>query len=128
MPQGKRPHLVDVHVGHRLRTRRVVVGLTQEKLGSCLGLTFQQIQKYEKGTNRISASRLFEMSQILKINIEYFFEDLETEHHIDLDLDFRMAGENLSLIREFSKIKKPSVRKSVALLVNSLAEDSVQDE
>ena len=73
------PNPVDVHVGLKLRNRRILLGLSQEKLGSLLGLTFQQIQKYEKGLNRIGASRLFDIGQVLNVPIEYFYEDLPKE-------------------------------------------------
>ena len=67
---------VDIHVGGRVRLRRMLLGMSQEKLGESLGLTFQQIQKYEKGANRIGASRLFELARILGVNVQYFFEEL----------------------------------------------------
>lgn len=70
------PHPVDAHVGLRLRQRRTLMGLTQEKLGDALGLTFQQVQKYERGTNRIGASRLFHLSQLLSVPVSYFFDDM----------------------------------------------------
>ena len=73
-PSG--PHPVDAHVGLRLRQRRTLMGLTQEKLGDALGLTFQQVQKYERGTNRIGASRLFHLSQLLAVPVSYFFDDM----------------------------------------------------
>ena len=69
----KRPNPIDVHVGSRIRLRRTMLGMSQEKLGESLGITFQQIQKYEKGTNRVSCSRLYEISQILDVPITYFF-------------------------------------------------------
>lgn len=76
---GKSPNRIDVHVGSRLRTRRIIVGMSQEKLGDQLGLTFQQIQKYEKGLNRIGASRLYAISRIMGTSIQYFFEDLPSD-------------------------------------------------
>src|SRR5208282_2343970 len=72
---GRKPNPVDVHVGSRVRYRRMIVGMSQEKLGEKMNLTFQQIQKYEKGTNRIGASRLFQLSKILEVPVGYFFED-----------------------------------------------------
>ena len=72
----KNPNPIDVHVGSRVRMRRMLVGLSQEKLGERLGLTFQQVQKYEKGSNRVSASRLYQMAQILGVPVQFFFEDL----------------------------------------------------
>ena len=67
---------IDVHVGNRVRMRRMLIGMSQEKLGDQLGLTFQQVQKYEKGSNRVSASRLFRMAQILGVNIQFFYDDM----------------------------------------------------
>ena len=72
----KNPNPIDVHVGSRVRMRRMLVGLSQEKLGERLGLTFQQVQKYEKGSNRVSASRLYQMAQILGVPVQFFFEEL----------------------------------------------------
>src|SRR3974390_1298025 len=72
---GRKPNPVDIHVGSRVRYRRMIVGMSQEKLGEKMNLTFQQIQKYEKGTNRIGASRLFQLSRILDVPVGYFFED-----------------------------------------------------
>lgn len=71
------PHPIDVHVGARVRARRRLLGITQERLGEALGLTFQQVQKYERGSNRISASRLFELSRILAVPVTYFYEGAE---------------------------------------------------
>ena len=70
------PNPVDVHVGNRMRQRRTLLGMSQEKLGEALGLTFQQVQKYERGMNRVSASRLFDLSRVLDVPIAYFFEEM----------------------------------------------------
>src|SRR5512132_3393562 len=72
---GKKPNPVDQHVGSRVRLRRMLLGVSQEKLGERLGLTFQQVQKYEKGVNRIGASRLFDLSMVLQVPINFFYED-----------------------------------------------------
>src|SRR5690606_38472899 len=72
----RNPNPIDVHVGNRVRMRRMLIGMSQEKLGEKLGLTFQQVQKYEKGSNRVSASRLHHMAQILNVPVQYFFDDL----------------------------------------------------
>src|SRR5271167_161042 len=82
---GRKPNPVDIHVGSRVRYRRMIVGMSQEKLGEKMNLTFQQIQKYEKGTNRIGASRLFQLSKILDVAVGYFFEDAfanSTQNHV----------------------------------------------
>ena len=71
-----KPHPVDVHVGARVRLRRTLLGMTQTDLADALGLTFQQVQKYERGTNRISASRLYDMCRVLDVTVEFFFEDM----------------------------------------------------
>ncbi len=76
MPSKKSPNPTDIHVGSRVRLRRMMLGMSQEKLGEALGITFQQIQKYEKGTNRIGASRLQHISTVLKAPVSFFFEDL----------------------------------------------------
>jgi len=73
----KNPNPIDIHVGNRVRMRRMLVGMSQEKLGEKLGLTFQQVQKYEKGSNRVSASRLYHMAMILGVPVQFFFDDLE---------------------------------------------------
>lgn len=72
-----KPNPIDVHVGARLRLRRTLLGLSQEKLGEAIGLTFQQVQKYERGVNRIGASRLFELSRVLDVPVGYFFEEMD---------------------------------------------------
>src|SRR3569833_3753192 len=74
MPSGK-PNPVDVHVGARVRLRRTLLGMSQEKLGEAIGLTFQQVQKYERGANRIGASRLFDLSRVLDVPVSFFFDD-----------------------------------------------------
>src|SRR6201987_4799157 len=87
MPRGRKssgrmaskgyPNPIDVHVGSRIRLRRTLLGLSQEKLGEAIGLTFQQVQKYERGANRVGSSRLFDLSRVLDVPIAYFFEDME---------------------------------------------------
>ncbi len=129
----KTPNPIDVHVGNRVRMRRMLVGMSQEKLGQRLGLTFQQIQKYEKGANRISASRLFQMAQILGVPVQFFFEDLPQQKNNDTPdglgeardqgsiMDFLGSSEGLQLNRQFARIESPAVRRSIIELVRSLA-------
>ncbi|HHK73617.1 MAG TPA: XRE family transcriptional regulator [Rhizobiales bacterium] len=126
----KTPHPVDVHVGSRVKFRRVVQGMSQEQLGSTLGLTFQQVQKYEKGTNRISASRLWDIGDALGVKVSFFFEGLR-----DLDVSaggFADAGqahfnrqvnstEGLKLNRYFTQIEDPQIRKKILELVKTLS-------
>jgi transcriptional regulator with XRE-family HTH domain len=133
--QGRKPNPMDIHVGSRVRLRRMVIGMSQEKLGERMSLTFQQIQKYEKGTNRIGASRLFQLSQILDVPVQFFFEDApvaiagrgaagfaesKTEAYL---LDFLNSRDGLELNRAFVKITDPKVRKRVVELVRALSED-----
>ncbi len=131
---NKVPNPIDKHVGARVRMRRMLTGMSQEKLGEALGLTFQQIQKYEKGANRISASRLQQISQALNTPLAYFFKGApvsqgaaqgglaEAGAHENYFNDFVMTSEGLSLNRAFARISDPKVRKKIVDLVNVLAE------
>ena len=131
----KHPNPIDVHVGNRVRMRRMLIGMSQEKLGERLGLTFQQIQKYEKGTNRISASRLYQISQILGVPVQFFFEDLPQQAGGEGEggmreageegniMDFLGSSEGLQLNRFFSRIQDAGVRRSIIDLVRSLARE-----
>lgn len=133
----KSPHPVDAHVGGRVRLRRMVIGMSQDKLGELLGLTFQQVQKYEKGVNRIGASRIFELSRILDVPIHYFFEDFDGATNQsygfaeakgdDNVMQLLRSPEGVELCRFFSEIKDPKVRKRVLDLVRTLAEGEKQD-
>src|SRR5262245_12311683 len=76
---SRRPNPIDVHVGSRVRFRRMLLGMSQEKLGEKLGLTFQQVQKYEKGINRIGASRLFDLAQVLGVSVQFFYEEAPSQ-------------------------------------------------
>lgn len=128
----KVPNPIDVHVGSRVRLRRMLVGMSQEKLGDTLGLTFQQVQKYEKGANRIGASRLYQISQILGVAVQFFFDDMQAPEGADADgfgegesspyvMDFVSSAEGLQLNRAFTRIEKPAVRKKLLELVKSLS-------
>src|SRR5215831_229867 len=75
--KSDKPNPTDVHVGSRVRLRRTLLGMSQEKLGEAIGLTFQQVQKYERGANRVGASRLFDLSRVLDVPVSYFFEEME---------------------------------------------------
>jgi transcriptional regulator with XRE-family HTH domain len=146
----KQPSSIDAHVGSRVRLRRMLIGMSQEKLGELLGLTFQQVQKYEKGANRIGASRLFDISTILGVPVSYFFDDVPDEvasqhrlqnghglsnghnglngHYKDLEsgphmMEFVSSAEGFQLIRAYTKITDPRVRKRVLDLVKSLTGD-----
>ena len=135
-----RPSPIDVHVGARVRLRRTLLGLSQEKLGEALGLTFQQVQKYERGVNRIGASRLFDLARVLDVPIGFFFDDMpdsvgsgtggglaarrslglaETQEGFEDDTLHRR--ETLELVRAYYRITDASVRKRVFELIKSLA-------
>jgi transcriptional regulator with XRE-family HTH domain len=130
----KVPNPIDSHVGARLRMRRMLVGMSQEKLGTALGITFQQIQKYEKGANRIGASRLQELARILQVPPAFFFDgatsaDAPTAGFAEPDagayvVDFLLTPEGLQLNRAFALIRDPKVRRKILDLVMSLAQES----
>ncbi len=129
----KNPNPIDVHVGNRVRMRRMLVGMSQEKLGEKLGLTFQQVQKYEKGSNRVSASRLYHMSIILGVPVQFFFDDMEvTKEGSQGDglaesgssaavMDFLNSSEGIQLNRAFSNIKSATVKRRIMELVKAVA-------
>ena len=131
---ARRANPIDAHVGSRVRLRRMLLGMSQEKLAEKLGLTFQQVQKYEKGINRVGASRLFELAQLLGVGVEFFYEDAPAmegsalavpgfadrggENYI---VDFLNSREGLELNRAFMRITDPKVRRSVIELVKAIA-------
>jgi transcriptional regulator with XRE-family HTH domain len=129
----KIPDPVDRHVGARLRMRRMLVGMTQEKLGDALDITFQQIQKYEKGANRIGASRLQQLARILQVPPAFFFEGAPSEETSAAGfaepaggsyvVDFLSTSEGLQLNRAFALIRDPKIRRRILDLVASLAQD-----
>lgn len=130
----KKPNPIDVYVGSRIRLRRNMLGLSQEKLGENLGITFQQIQKYEKGTNRVGASRLQAIASILNVPVAFFFEDapgpeggvspgLAEEGSSTYVVDFINSAEGLQLNRAFVRIADPKVRRKVIELVKAMASD-----
>lgn len=126
--KGK-PHDVDIHVGGRVRLRRSALGLSQDQLGASVGLSFQQIQKYERGANRIGASRLFHISKVLKVPISYFFESigefgLAEEGNSSYEADPVLKRETLELMRAYHQILDPKQRKKILKLVQGLAEES----
>ena len=116
------PHPVDVNVGKRLRVRRTLLGMSQEKLGDALGITFQQLQKNERGANRIGSSRLFELSRILDVPISYFFEEMDMDNPAtDTPSDPMTKRETLELVRAYYRIKDPAIRKSIVNLTRAMA-------
>jgi transcriptional regulator with XRE-family HTH domain len=129
----KQANPIDLQVGNRVRIRRMLIGMSQERLGDLLGLTFQQVQKYEKGVNRIGAGRLFEVSRILNVPIDFFYEGVAAQlagqpgmsepEGAPPVMEFVSSGEGLQLSLAFMKIKDAKVRKRVLDLVKSLAEE-----
>jgi transcriptional regulator with XRE-family HTH domain len=136
----KAPNPIDRHVGSRVRMRRILLGMSQEKLGEALDLTFQQVQKYEKGTNRIGASRLQQISQILNVSPGFFFdgapvlegssgsesapaEFAEEDEGSAYIVDFLSTTEGVRLNKAFAKIHNPKVRKRIIDLVTSLSDE-----
>jgi transcriptional regulator with XRE-family HTH domain len=125
-----RPHQIDVHVGSRVRLRRTLLGFSQEKLGAALGLTFQQVQKYERGANRIGSSRLYDLSRILDVPVAYFFDDIpgapsEAAGPDGPGPDAQEASqmsrrETMELVRAYYRIDDPLVRKRVFDLVKAI--------
>ena len=129
----KQANPIDTQVGNRVRIRRMLIGMSQEKLGDLLGLTFQQVQKYEKGVNRIGAGRLYEIARILGVPIDFFYEGVPgaeggfAESGAAPVMEFVSSGEGLQLSLAFMKIKDPKVRKRILDLVKSLAEEEASE-
>lgn len=134
---SRRPNPIDVHVGSRVRLRRMLLGMSQEKLAEKLGLTFQQVQKYEKGANRIGASRLFDLARVLGVPVQFFYEEVpgdgaatgagllgfserQTETFV---VDFISTREGIELNRAFMRITDTKVRRAVVELIRSLASE-----
>ena len=98
-PTGQ-PNPIDVHVGNRIRLRRTLLGLSQEKLASLLGLTFQQVQKYERGMNRVGASRLWDIGKVLEVPIEFFYEDMDSNVAKQSPRTFSLPDDKLNFLEE----------------------------
>jgi transcriptional regulator with XRE-family HTH domain len=131
------PHPVDVHVGRRLRLRRTILGMSQESIGTAIGVTFQQVQKYERGVNRMGSSRLFEFSKILSVPVAYFFEEFDAnaavaansvatgmaeDDVVDFEHEQLTSRETMEMMRAYYRIPSYKVRKGVFDLVKTLAE------
>jgi transcriptional regulator with XRE-family HTH domain len=118
---------VDTQVGAKLRARRLLLGISQEDLGKAVGVSFQQIQKYEKGTNRIGASRLQKLAHALQVPISYFFQGVGDASVTNSDNDHILAflgtAQGLALAKSFMRIKNPTIRRRIAEFVASVAED-----
>jgi len=132
-----RANSIDEHLGVRLKQKRALLGMSQEKLAEAVGITFQQIQKYENGANRISASRLLEFSKILSTPIEYFYEGFDAgskktsytlaesdqEPLRDAPIDLMQQKETLELVRTYYSLENPKLRKSLMRFIKTMAED-----
>lgn len=134
---SRRANPIDIHVGSRVRFRRMLLGMSQEKLGERLGLTFQQVQKYEKGINRIGASRLYDLAQVLGVSVQFFYDEAPIadtrgsgpdgmaegpdEHSI---VEFLRSRDGLELNRAFVRISDIKARRAIVELVRSLANDA----
>jgi transcriptional regulator with XRE-family HTH domain len=129
------PNPVDVHVGARMRLRRTLLGLTQEGVADRLGLTFQQVQKYERGTNRISSSRLFDLCRIFDVPIAYFFDEMGNDvakqspatlqgkapSKVEMDVDPAARRETLELVRAYYGIPDQQIRQRLTNMIRSIA-------
>ena len=137
---SRRPNPIDIHVGSRVRFRRMLLGMSQEKLGDKLGLTFQQIQKYEKGINRIGASRLFDLAQVLAVPVQFFYEEAPATDSNQLVPDgfaerpadnsiveFLRSRDGLELNKAFVRISDAKARRAIVDLVRSLANGDTND-
>ena len=138
-PSRGGPNAIDIHVGAKVHLRRNLFGLSQTDLGKAVGVTFQQVQKYEKGTNRISASRLFNLSRVLDVPISFFFEDLSPAAAgagkrrarglseapaTALDFDVLSKRETIKLIRAYYRVTDPQLRKRVLDLLEAVGKPS----
>jgi transcriptional regulator with XRE-family HTH domain len=126
---SKAPDPIDKYVGSRIRMRRIMLGMSQEKLGDALDLTFQQIQKYEKGTNRVGASRLQQIAEVLQVHVSFFFEGAPggsaasgtgtpSPAYVS---DFLATSDGLALTRAFTRLKDAKLRRSIVDLVEQIA-------
>jgi transcriptional regulator with XRE-family HTH domain len=137
--EGRRPNPVDLHVGGRVRMRRKLLGVSQEQLADSLGLTFQQVQKYERGANRVSASKLYEIARTLQVPVSFFFDGLadpmdgsdgdeigqQAERIVQ---EFLTTPEGLELAEVFPKIGRGRVRRQVLDLVRAMAEEAARND
>lgn len=131
------PNPIDLYVGSRVRMRRSILGMSQERLASELGITFQQVQKYERGSNRIGASRLWDLAQVLGVSVDFFYQDIDThtsdqsprkiyakpelsEESLDFDMDLLLRRDVTNLLRAYTKIQDPKIQKNVVDLVVAL--------
>jgi transcriptional regulator with XRE-family HTH domain len=124
----KIPNPIDKHVGSRVRMRRLILSMSQEKLGDAIGLTFQQVQKYEKGTNRMGSSRLVQIANVLKVPVTFFFEGGPDQSKLDgkaqspaFISEFLATSDGLALTKAFMRIKNAKLRRNIVTLVKEIA-------
>jgi len=137
------PNPIDVHVGARVRMRRMLLGMSQERLGEAIGLTFQQVQKYERGANRVGSSRLFDLARVLDVPVSYFFDEMSAstsarspgrlrgmaeQKPLPFEPDPMAKRETLELVRAYYRITDSRVRKRVFELTKSLANAAKSDD
>lgn len=134
--KSDKPNPTDVHVGARVRLRRTLLGMSQEKLGDAIGLTFQQVQKYERGANRVGASRLYDLSRVLDVPVAFFFEDMASTVAVEphpgglaepaegYEADPMLKRETLELVRAYYKITDPHIRRRLFDLAKALAKSA----
>lgn len=130
-PPKEAPDPIDIHVGQRLKARRVGLRVSQSEIGAALGVTFQQIQKYENGANRIGASNLYKLSQALNVDVSYFFEDMPSASRLkslsdqppaNFEHDPMVQPESIKLVHNYFRIASPTVRNRLFQLVKSIAD------
>ncbi len=134
--ENEGPNPVDILLGSKVRLRRSLIGMSQEKLAEAIGLTFQQVQKYEKGLNRIGAARLWQISNILQTPISFFYEDINkdnskssiAENTTEIEYDLMQRKETVDLIRYYYQIEDPKIAKNVLNLVKSIASSSNDED
>ncbi len=134
--KSDKPNPTDIHVGARVRLRRTLLGMSQEKLGDAIGLTFQQVQKYERGANRVGASRLYDLSRVLDVPVAFFFEDIAAGDDVvprpaglaeaaeGYEADPMLKRETLELVRAYYKITDPHIRRRFFDLAKALAKSA----
>ncbi len=137
--KSDKPNPVDVHVGSRVRLRRTLLGMSQERLGEAIGLTFQQVQKYERGANRIGASRLYDLSRVLDVPVSFFFDDIDpavvtppaesasAPDEARAEPDPMMRRETLELVRAYYRIPDSQIRRRLFDLTKAIANACAQE-
>ena len=138
------PNPIDLYVGSRVRMRRSLLGMSQERLAAELGVTFQQVQKYERGLNRIGASRLWDLAQVLGVNVDFFYQGIDaqtsdqsprkiyansglSEDTCEFDMDVLLRKDVINLLHAYTKITDPKVQRSVLELVTALSGESAHE-